>query len=139
MVEIGNMLRDSFVEFMRSRNVDVVETEHNKFMFNARGIELVCIFDDNDASLVKLMAMNVIHIVDLADECFRLDEFVNHMNSKFKLVKTFILHGYICMSIDQIVYSQMFADKVFERMIVTMVKVVGACLGNHVGNKNALM
>jgi len=99
------MIRDSFIEFMKSRNVDVVEAEHNKFLFNAGGVKLFFVFDDNDKSLVKLMALDVVHIVNIADEGLHLDEFVNHMNSKFKLVKIFILHGYVCMSIDQIMYN----------------------------------
>ena len=60
--------------------------------------------------------------------------FVNHLNTKFKLVKTFILRGMICMSIDQLVYSPMFIDRLFARAVRTMVEVVGFCREHKVVN-----
>lgn len=127
----GNFIRDCFLDFARDRGMTVHENPDGKVSFSMRGVDMVFVADGSDSSLFKIVAMNVVHIAQYGDDA---EMFVNHLNTKFKLVKTFILRGMICMSIDQLVYSPMFIDRLFARAVRTMVEVVSFCREHKVLN-----
>ena len=127
----GNFIKDCFLEFARDRGLSVQEKQDGKVSFSMRGIDMAFVADGRDSSLFKIVVMNVAHVAQYGDDT---ELFVNHLNTKFKLVKTFILRGMICMSIDQLVYSPMFIDRLFARAVRTMVEVVSFCREHKVVN-----
>lgn len=127
----ANFIKDCFLDFARDRGLSVQEKPDGKVSFSMRGVDMAFVADGRDRSLFKIVAMNVVHIAQYGDDA---EMFVNHMNTKFKLVKTFILRGMVCMSIDQLVYSPMFIDRLFARAVRTMVEVVGFCRERKVVN-----
>ena len=126
-----NFIKDCFLDFARDRGLSAQEKPDGKVSFSMRGVDMVFVADGSDSSLFKIVVMNVAHIAQYGDDA---ELFVNHLNTKFKLVKTFILRGMICMSIDQLVYSPMFIDRLFARAVRTMVEVVSFCREHKVVN-----
>lgn len=127
---IGNdriRLHDCFLEYLRSRNIPATVTD-NKIMFCIDGISLMFVSDVNDYPFIKIIALDVIHVADIGSDC---DQFINYMNTKFKMVKMFTLHGKVCLSIDHLVYSPVCIDKLFDRLVRTITRVACISIFRH--------